>query len=270
MLASRLALQSKFPFIALRYAYRGRKRMLEALGPDLAQTVSMRVDDAPLGDTQIERLFESTDQVHKWRHYFRIYEDVLAGTERMLEIGVDRGGSLEMWREYLPAATIVGVDIDPRATQYEDIERNVHVRIGDQTDVSFLKRVLDEFGPFDTILDDGGHTNRQMIVSFQYLFPRLKPGGVYIVEDVHANYWTSYRDQPESFIDFTKWLMDAMHAPYIGRPSIWPFMEGHRKELKELDVPLATTIVEKIEAHDSVLVIHRAEKPKPLPRNIRR
>ena len=64
-----------------------------------------------------------------------------------------------MWREHLPDATIVGLDINPKAEQYDDPYNHVHVRIGDQTDTGFLQSVLDEFGPFDTVLDDGGHTN---------------------------------------------------------------------------------------------------------------
>jgi Methyltransferase domain len=173
-----------------------------------------------------------------------------------------------MWREYLSDATIVGIDINPKAAQYGDPERHVHVRIGDQTDTKFLGGVLDEFGPFDTVLDDGGHTPKQMIGSFQYLFPRLKPGGVYIVEDVCANYWTIYRDQPESFIDFTKWLMDAMHAPYLQMRSVYQIMEGHPKRVNEVQVPFAATIVDRIEVFDSVVVVHRADEPKRLSRAV--
>lgn len=177
---------------------------------------------------------------------------------------------MRMWRGYMPDATIVGLDINPRAKQYDDPRNNVHVRIGDQTDVSFLESVVDEFGPFDTVLDDGGHTPKQMIGSFQYLFPRLAAGGVYIVEDICANYWTPYRDQPESFIDFTRWLMDAMHAAYMQLTSVYQIMEGHPKRVKKVEVPFAATIIDRIEVFDSVVVIHRAEEPKRLPRTVYR
>jgi hypothetical protein len=264
----RLALQPKPPFITCRYPYKDRQRMLDALGPDLARTVVMRADDSPPEDTAIGRIFAGIDGVHKLRHYLPIYQAALVRTERMLEIGVDRGGSLKMWREYMPDATIVGLDINPKAEQYDDPDNQVHVRIGDQIDIGFLGSVLDEFGPFDTVLDDGGHTPKQMIESFQYLFPRLEAGGVYIVEDVCANYWTIYRDQPESFIDFTRWLMDAMHAPYMQMTSVYQFMEGHPKRVREVEVPFAATIVDRIEVFDSVVVVHRAEEPKRLPRAV--
>lgn len=264
----RLTLQPKPPFIARRYRYAGRRRMLDALGPDLAGKVLMSADDTPAMDTPIGRIFEGAEKVHKLRHYLPIYQHALTRTERMLEIGVDRGGSLQMWREYLPDATIVGLDINPESAQHDDPEHRIHVRIGDQTDVRFLGAVVDELGPFDTILDDGGHTPKQMIGSFRYLFPRLRPGGVYIVEDVCANYWTIYRDQRESFIDFTKWLMDAMHAHYLEMNSVYQIMEGHPRRLEGVQVPLATTIIDRIEVFDSVVVIHRAEKPKSLPRAV--
>lgn len=270
MKSFRFALLPWPPFIGRRYPYKARRRMLDALGPDLARTVTMHADDTPPGGSALERVFEGVDGIHKLRHYLPIYEASFTRTERMLEIGVDRGGSLKMWRDYLPDATIVGLDLNPKAKQYDDPENRVHVRIGDQADSDFLGSVLDEFGPFDTVLDDGGHTPKIMIKSFQYLFPRLEPGGVYVVEDVCANYWTFYRDQPESFIDFTKWLMDAMHAHYLQMRTVDQFTEGHPKRRAQIQVPFAATIIDRIEVFDSVVVIHRSSTPKPLPRAVYR
>lgn len=264
----RLALQWKPPFLTRRYPYRARRRMLDALGPELSRPVEMRADDSAPDESPLGRIFDDTDNVFKLRHYLPIYQSALTDTKRMLEIGVDRGGSLQMWREYLPDATIVGLDISPKAARHDDPERDMHVRIGDQADAGFLASVLDEFGSFDTVLDDGGHTAKQMIASFQYLFPRLDPGGVYIVEDVCANYWTSYRDQRESFIDFTKWLMDAMNSHYMGISSVAQIREGHPKRVDRVRVPLAATIVERIEVFDSVVVVHRAKAPKRLSRAV--
>lgn len=264
----RLALQPRPPFIVRRYPYKDWQRMCRALGPDLAATVTMHADDTRQPDSEIGRVFEGAQNIHKLRHYLDVYRSAMTGTERLLEIGVDRGGSLQMWRDYLPDATIVGIDISPKAAQYDAPARDIHVRIGDQTDTAFLQTVLDEFGPIDTVLDDGGHTAKQMIASFQYLFPRIKPGGVYLVEDVCANYWTMYRDQPESFVDFTKWLMDAIHAPYVQAKSIFQFMEGHPRRVEKLDVPFAATIIDRIEVVDSVVVIHRAAESKRLPRAV--
>ncbi|CKG92187.1 putative O-methyltransferase [Mycolicibacterium smegmatis] len=258
------------PFIFRRYPFKGRKQMLAALGSDLARPVVMRRDDSPPGETAIGKIFDKSEHIHKLRHYLPIYERFLPGAERMLEIGVDRGGSLKMWREFLPDTTIVGLDINQNSAQFDDPERDVHVRIGDQTDTSFLSSVDDEFGPFDVILDDGGHTPNQMISSFQFLFPRLKPGGVYLVEDVCANYWMGYRDRPDTFIDFTKTLMDAIHAPYMALRSPFDFMEEHPDRVDHVQVPFAATIVDSIQVFDSVVVVHRSKEPKPLPRTVYR
>src|SRR6202008_2820925 len=119
---------------------------------------------------------------------------------------------------------------------------------------SFLQDVVDKLGPFDVILDDGSHMNSHIALTFRHLFPNgLAPGGVYIVEDIHSNYWKPYRDSPMSFADFTKWLIDAMHAHYqtAGSKEL-DFRVGDAHRLTELRVPLATALVEKVEFYDSI------------------
>ncbi|MEX0580700.1 MAG: class I SAM-dependent methyltransferase, partial [Mycobacterium sp.] len=163
-------------------------------------------------------IFESTPNVQKSLHYLPIYESAMAGFRdrpiRMLEIGVDRGGSMQMWRRYLqPESTIVGIDINRKASQFDNPSQNLHVRIGAQQDAAFLHDVIGEFGPFDVILDDGSHMTSHMVYTFRYLFPNgLASGGVYIVEDIGTNYQKPWRDNPMTFAEFTKWIIDAMHA----------------------------------------------------------
>ncbi|MGY4648863.1 class I SAM-dependent methyltransferase [Mycobacterium sp. URHB0021] len=118
----------------------------------------------------------------------------------MLEIGVARGGSLQMWRQYLhPESVIVGIDIDPATERFDDSTQRLHVRIGRQQDTSFLQSVVSELGPFDVILDDGSHMTSHMVATFRYMFVKgLAPAGVYIVEDVAAKHWRPFRDSPMS------------------------------------------------------------------------
>jgi 23S rRNA U2552 (ribose-2'-O)-methylase RlmE/FtsJ len=104
--------------------------------------------------------FKTNNQklIHKWAHYFPIYERHLAPlrnrTITVLEIGVSKGGSLQMWQRFFgPIATIVGIDINPECKQHE--EPGIHVRIGDQSDPKFLQSLIDEFGTFDIVIDDG-------------------------------------------------------------------------------------------------------------------
>ena len=122
-------------------------------------------------------------RIDKWRHYFDIYDrhfDRFRGTApRVLEIGVDHGGSLQVWRKYFGQdALIVGVDIDPRCKEYE--EAGIQVEIGDQANAGFLATL----GEFDIVIDDGSHRLIDQITSFQALWPKTK--SVYLIEDCHG------------------------------------------------------------------------------------
>jgi hypothetical protein len=138
--------------------------------------------------------------IWKWRHYFDIYHRHLNQLRNrdhlvILEIGIYSGGSLDMWREYFgPSANIYGVDIEPSCRAYE--RPGTYVLIGDQEDRSFWQRLIADgtLPPPDIIIDDGGHTPEQQRITLEELLPHLRPGGVYICEDIHgqANLFTSF------------------------------------------------------------------------------
>ncbi len=135
--------------------------------------------------------------IHKHKSYFREYNFCITHLKdksvRVLEIGVSKGGSLGMWQQYFKNAdVIVGLDIDTECRQYE--RDNLRIYIGDQTDRSLLERISRECGPFDLIVDDGGHTMQQQIISFETLFPLLADDGVYVIEDLHTSYWPRFKD----------------------------------------------------------------------------
>ena len=133
---------------------------------------------------------------HMYTDRYSLYLEQYRDIEfNLLEIGVFDGASVKMWKEYFPKANIVALDIDPRCKQYEEDRINIH--IGDQTDVKFLQDVFNKYGHFEVILDDGGHSWKQQIISFETLFPLLTPGGLYFVEDMHTSYvsrsvWNDY------------------------------------------------------------------------------
>lgn len=157
-------------------------------------------------------------KVFKWTHYLSVYEHHFARfVDRpvtLLEIGCMNGGSLQMWKRYLGAqATIVSIDINPNAKQHE--EDRVHLRIGDQSDHAFLQTVVDEFGPFDIVIDDGSHLSPHQIASFEFLYPHTKESGVYVVEDLHTNYWPDWGGglkRPGTFMELAKDLVDSLNA----------------------------------------------------------
>jgi hypothetical protein len=248
---------------ALRHPFRGRRRMLRTLGPDLAVMTAWSTTDAELQSEMIEA-FNDTQQIGKLAHYLPIYESVIDRTKpiRMLKIGSFYTESVRGWQEYLhPNSHIVGVDSNSKMLKIADSE-GIHVRIAsEEGSVAFLKEVAAEFGPFDVIVDDGSHTSSHMVDSFRCLFANfLSDGGVYIVGDVYCDYRKFYRDGRTSFIDFVRALIDAMHAHYQVTTSETNFQVGHPDRIREVSVPAITPILGAIEIYDSLVVVRRATR----------
>ncbi|MCC6831581.1 MAG: class I SAM-dependent methyltransferase [Thermoleophilia bacterium] len=166
--------------------------------------------------------FLTNDQrlIHKWKHYFPVYERHFARFVNrdvvMIEIGCGKGGSLQMWRRYLgPHARIVGIDIDPACALYA--QDQIEVRIGDQSDPAFLADLVREFGEPDIVLDDGSHVMSHVRASFEALYPAVQRNGVYLVEDLHTAYWPEFQGglrEPGSFIEIAKHLIDELNADH--------------------------------------------------------
>jgi SAM-dependent methyltransferase len=134
--------------------------------------------------------------IYKGRHYFDLYVRHLAGFVGrevvVVEIGVYSGGSLEMWRDYFgEQATVHGIDIQEAVRVYAG--EGVHIHVGDQADRAFWERFKKDVPVIDVLIDDGGHHPNEMRVTFEELFPILRPGGVYICEDiVNGNEFLAY------------------------------------------------------------------------------
>jgi len=151
--------------------------------------------------------------------YDRIFNEILIKNRpiKMLEIGVCNGGSLEIWKKYLPSGSeIHGVDINPNCAKLQ-FEENIHFHLGNATDKAFI---LDKFKDieFDIILDDGSHKCKDVIKTFEILFPKLAWGGIYIVEDMQTSYWKQYGGgflKNGSSIEYFKNLLDALNYDKI-------------------------------------------------------
>lgn len=156
--------------------------------------------------------------IHKWKHYFPAYETHFRRFRHrpvlFLEIGCGRGGSAQMWKRYLgPHAQIVGIDINPECKEFA--EDQIEIRIGSQSDLTFLESIVAEFGTPDVVLDDGSHRMSDVVDTFRFLYPRTSTTGVYMVEDLHTAYWDEYGGglrREGSFIELTKNLIDELHA----------------------------------------------------------
>lgn len=252
--------------------YRFPEAPRTALSSATTMPVAMRFDarSARPPKEDLYRIWHEIPGGFKWWHYFSIYEKVIGPLRgkpiRFLEIGVYKGGSLEMWRKYLhPESVIVGLDIDPTCAAFDRPADGLHVRIGDQSDVGFLKSVVEEFGRFDIVLDDGSHFNSHLIKSFDYLFLNgLQDTGIYIAEDTHTNFWPNYRDRGYSFIDLCKDLVDWSHAHYIDHRGVVPFTVGHENRVTEISMSRIGAEIEEIRFLDSIVIIQR-NATRPLP-----
>ena len=129
---------------------------------------------------------DKSSRVHHFTKHYEVYFELLRELPlKILEIGVQSGASLRMWKQYFPKAQIVGIDYYDVDVMEED---RIKVIRGEQKDPKVLEEVL-LHGPFDIIIDDGSHKNPDIMASFDYLFPRMKPGGIYVIEDTTCCYW---------------------------------------------------------------------------------
>jgi hypothetical protein len=142
--------------------------------------------------TNIYLNYNETYGFDHWLEYGKRYDHHLKHMKPgpdfiMLEIGVQSGGSTRIWNSYFgKSSRYVGLDINPECKQFESPDENIFIEIGSQLDTQFLKKICSDYGPFDFIVDDGGHITNMMMVSFYALWGCMKDGGVYTIEDTHT------------------------------------------------------------------------------------
>ncbi|MFI5557891.1 class I SAM-dependent methyltransferase [Amycolatopsis japonica] len=161
------------------------------------------------------------------QHYQRHFEPLRHRPLTILEIGVGGlgledpsmgGASLRMWKRYFPRALVYGVDIEDKAPV---AEQRIGILRADQSNHSALAKVVDATGPLDVIIDDGSHVNEHVLTSFRTLFPYLRDGGIYVIEDLQTAYWPRFggtSDAPDdglTSVGFLKSLIDALNYEEI-------------------------------------------------------
>jgi 23S rRNA U2552 (ribose-2'-O)-methylase RlmE/FtsJ len=160
----------------------------------------------------------------KWDPYFDVYENYCSKYINkpitLVEIGVQSGGSIQMWRKFLgPEAKIIGVDVDPAVMNHKPFyDENIDIVIGDQESHEFWDSFLQKYPEIDVLIDDGGHTMQQQIVTFERVFPHIKKDGVLICEDTHTSYYRSFGSSlydRNSFIEYSKRISDLINYQHI-------------------------------------------------------
>ena len=203
--------------------------------------------------------------LHKWLHYFNIYEENFSKFKKkkitILEIGIAKGGSLRMWKNYFSSdSTIIGIDINPDCKKFE--KDNIKTYIGNQTDVNFLSSVIKDIDKPDIIIDDGGHTSNQQIISFNYLFGHLNDKGIYLVEDTHASYHFNFQDRQDgfTFMDYAKSLADKLNLWY----QYYDYKIYKKEIIEKINMPYFTKNTYKISFYNSMVVFEKRDIETPL------
>lgn len=153
--------------------------------------------------------------------YSQHFHQLRKNKMNILEIGIGgyddptRGGaSLRMWKNYFINSHIFGIDIYDKSSH---VESRINILQGDQSDPKFLEKVMSKMGYVDIIIDDGSHISEHVISSFRYLFPKLKSGGIYVVEDTQTSYWDDMGgdskdlSNPKTTMNFFKKIIDAVN-----------------------------------------------------------
>lgn len=162
----------------------------------------------------------------KWYLYLTEYDRLFFNYRdkpiRLLEIGVQNGGSLEIWSKYFGnALALIGCDINPDCARLKYDDPRIGVIIGDANTSDVCERVFKRSPQFDIIIDDGSHLSSDIIKSFALYFPSIVGGGVFIAEDLHCSYWEEYQGglfDPFSSIAFFKSLADIINHEHWGIP----------------------------------------------------
>jgi hypothetical protein len=209
--------------------------------------------------------------IHKWHHYLPIYqrhfEKFVGKKIKFLEIGTQRGGSTLLFKEWFgEQAHITSVDIDPGCEKIFTNHHNIDVVIGDQSDKNFLKNLAKNHGPWDVVLDDGGHTCNQVLTSFEYLYSYVREEGVYLIEDLNSHFWKEEFDdhpQKKTARDLLLSSFDSLHD-WTGKRSLFNYWHKPLDE-RNKQVPASNfcKTTNSIHCYDSILVFEKLKRQEP-------
>lgn len=149
-----------------------------------------------------ELIDDSTTDKNSIHSYLPFYESLFSPrkekVKRVLEVGVERGGSIKLWAEYFPTAEILGFDVKLNVTPYN---KRVKLFQGNAYDVNVVSQLVQKGIYCDVIIDDGPHTLESMVFFVKYYSQLLAPGGVLIVEDIPNPLWVQalYGCVPQHF-----------------------------------------------------------------------
>lgn len=198
-----------------------------------------------------DRVYPETQHTRKPPSYLDVYETLLSPFQgrpiSLLELGVHSGHSLLLWREFLPEAKIAGLDLRAQPENIQGIENVTYIH-GRQEDAALLDATVHQHGPFDLIFDDASHVGRLTKASYQHLIGHLKPGGLYIFEDIAAS--TKLPDWP----DYAPMTVSSDDGDRF--PSYEIGMIGFMKQLVD-QVAVGSNVIESLTFYPSMAVLKK-------------
>jgi demethylmacrocin O-methyltransferase len=200
-----------------------------------------------------------------WGHHYegeyeRHFSPLRNSPIKLLEIGIggyakkDCGGhSIRAWRDYFSQGLIFGLDIEDKSLFDSD---RIKTLVGDQSDKDKLAEINAEYGPFDIIIDDGSHIQSHILTSFDVLFSLLKPGGIYVIEDLRTSYWPESEGSDDPFkaekpnsMTLIRDLIDGLH---------WKFWKNRKPTMIQMNV-------QSVHASDEIVFIYKTSKTEIVP-----
>jgi hypothetical protein len=157
----------------------------------------------------------SPEPTLKHTSYFLVYDEIFTKFRdkkiTFVEIGVLNGGSLFMWKNFFGSESrIIGIDLNPEAKKWESY--GFEIFIGNQGDKNFWNETLSLIGKVDIVLDDGGHTYKQQVITVQSTMNSINDGGLIVVEDVQTSYQRGFGPRRYSFVEYTKNMIDKINS----------------------------------------------------------
>lgn len=206
---------------------------------------------------------KTTKYTSKWTNYFDVYhmwfQKFIYQHPHVLEIGVDNGGSMQMWYHYFRNAYLYGVDVRPKFDFNEPeayLGFTADLVVGDQGSGEFWDNFLSVTPKLDVVIDDGSHFQSHQILTFAKLWPHMNEGGIYMIEDTHASYMDIFNGKlgsPDSFIEAMKQCIDGLHVDH--------FAPSEQHWINQFNHDTFRTI-KAIHFYDSVVVIEKGNRPK--------
>ncbi len=203
----------------------------------------------------------------KWSLYLteydRLFDSYRDKPISLLEIGVQNGGSLEIWSKYFPhARALIGCDINPDCASLRYDDPRIHVIVGDANALAVSEQVFSCSAQFDIIIDDGSHRSGDIVKSFAMYFPQLTDGGIFVAEDLHCSYWENFDGglfDPYASMTFFKHLADVVNHEHWGVPKARAdILQGILTKYRcKLDVSLLAQI-HSVEFINSLCVLRKA------------